>query len=255
MKMCALMRQTWFESARAHLTDMERLTFYEACFAYEFTGEVPSPSTCKYSSVLLMFDMVKNDLAADREKAEKLAERARENGRQGGRPRLNRTLQNEKTQSVLEETQKNPVGLNSSSLHYTTQHNTTTAASSIGGGGVLDLNFFDTQIWPRLNRSGKFNTRHRVCCQKWDEYSDIKRAAIAKTVLSDVFAGADNLFYYLEDFAEPAPSYLSGRQCEEEWKAGRSVYAVKVGDVIKYVTGSDLKTFDIAEAKEMPPME
>lgn len=138
-------------------------------------------------------------------------------------------------------------------LHYTTQHNN--SCKQQWRRRRFRFEFFDTQIWPRLNRSGKFNTRHRVCCQKWEEYSEIKRAAIAKAVLSDVFAGADNPFYYLEDFAEPAPSYLSGRQCEEEWKAGRSVYAVKVGDVIKYVTGTDLQTFHISGAKEMPPME
>lgn len=254
MNYCALIRQPWYDSAKRHLTDMERLAFYEACFEYEFSGVLPSEATCKYSSVLLMFDMVKNDLAADREKAEKIAERARQNGMNGGRPRVNKTPQNEKTQSVLDETQRNPVGFSSSPLHYNTLHNNTQQAA-IGGGSVLDLEFFDSQIWPRLNRSGKFNTRHRVCCVRWEEYTERKRAAIAKAVLSDVFTGADNPYYYLEDFAEPAPGYLSPKQCEEEWKAGRSVWAVRVGEVIKYVTANDLKEYGITDAREMPPKD
>ena len=103
-KMCAMIRQTWYETAKAHMSDMARLAFYEACFDYEFTGEVPTTNTCKHGDVLMMFDMVKDTLKADIEKAERIAERNRINGRRGGRPK-NATEDNKPL-----ETQNNPVG-------------------------------------------------------------------------------------------------------------------------------------------------
>lgn len=254
-KLCALMRQTWFESAQRHLTDMERLAFYEACFTYEFTGELPTEKTCKYSSVLLMFDMVKNDLQNDREKAERISERNRQNGLQGGRPRKDYgTLQENENPTKPKETQRNPAVFDGNPIHYTTLHNTTTAASSISGGGVLDLEFFDNQIWPRLNRSGKFNTRHKICAAHWLEYSERKRKAITKAVLSDIFAGVDNPFFYLEDFAEPTPKYLTGKECEDEWRAGRSVFVIKTAEgIVKNVTAADVVEFNLHPVNEMKP--
>lgn len=256
MMFCALMRQTWFESAQKHLTDLERLAFYEACFRYEFTGEIPTESTCKYSSVLLMFDMVKNDLKSDREKAERIAERNRANGQGGGRPRkVNGNPQENENPAKPSETHENPVGNFGLPVHYTTLQNTTKQQAALGGGGVLDGSFFDAQIWPRLNRSGKFNTRHRICLAKWAEYSERKRQAIVKAVLSDMFAGADNPYYYLEDFAEPEPRYISGVQCEQEWKAGRSVYLVEVGGLKKYVTAEDVQEFGLSPIQELAPRD
>lgn len=253
-KYCALMRQTWFESAQRHLTDLERLAFYEVCFTYEFTGEIPTEKTCKYGSVLLMFDMVKNDLKKDREKAEMIAVRNAANGARGGRPR--KTTEHNKqdeTQWVFYETQKNPEETQRNPIHYTTLHNTTNAASSKGGGG-FDLEFFDTQLWPRLNRSQKYNTRHKVCAAHWMEYSERKKAAITKAVLSDIFAGVENPFFYLEDFAEPAPKYLTGKECEDEWKAGRSVYMIQTPEgTYKNVTAADVEEFELKPVKEMKP--
>lgn len=253
--MCALMRQTWFESAQRHLTDMERLAFYEACFTYEFTGELPTEKTCKYGSVLLMFDMVKNDLQQDREKAERIAERNAINGAKGGRPRRNYEMQQKsENPEKPKETQNNPAVLNENPIHYTTLHNTTIAASSIGSGAGLNLEFFDLQIWPRLNRSGKYNSRHRVCAAKWLEYTERKRKAITKAVLSDIFAGADNPYFYLEDFAEPEPKYLTGKECEEEWKAGRSVFVIQVAEgSFKQVTAADVAEFDLKPVREARP--
>lgn len=256
MMYCALMRQTWFESAQKHLTDLERLAFYEACFRYEFTGEIPTESTCKYGNVLLMFDMVRVDLQSDREKAERIAERNRVNGLGGGRPKkdYNRPQENENPEKP-NETQSNPMGNSGLPLHYTTLHNTTKQQAARDGGGVLDGSFFDAQIWPRLNRSGKYNTRHRICLAKWSEYSERKRQAITKTVLSDMFAGADNPYYYLEDFAEPEPRYLTGIQCEQEWRAGRSVFVVDVGGVKKYVSAADVQEFELTTLREMTPID
>lgn len=254
-KICALIRQTWFESAQRHLTDMERLAFYECCFRYEFTGEVPTESTCKYGNVLLMFDMVKNDLQNDREKAERIAERNAINGARGGRPRKDyNSLQQQENPEKPKETQNNPAVFDRNPIHYTTQQNTTTQQAAMGGGSGLDLVFFDEQLWPRLNRSGKFNSRHRACCAKWDGYSSRKKAAIARAVLSDLFAGSDNPFFYLEDFAEPTPKYLTGKECEEEWKAGHSVYVVRTDDgKFEKVTEADLKEFDLSPVSTMAP--
>lgn len=256
-KYCALMRQTWFESANKHMTDLERLSFYEACFSYEFYGIIPSESTCKYGNVLMLFDMVKNDLKADREKADRIAERNRQNGLQGGRPRkVNETLQNNENPKKPNETQHNPVETQQKPIHYTTLHNTTSAASSLSGGSYFDIAFFDAEIWPRLNRSGKFNTRHKICAAKWLEYTERKKKAIVKTVLSDLFAGADNPYFYLEDFAEPTPKYLTGKECEDEWRAGRTVYMIRTSEgTFKNVSEEDLKEFDLQPERAMPPHE
>ena len=245
-KMCALIRQTWYESARDHLTDLERLSFYEACFNFEFTGEIPTANTCRYSSVLLLFDMVKEDLRKDREKAENIAARARENGKYGGRPKkCNGELQDEETQSVSVGLENNPGGKSSSSLHYTTLHNTTIAASSLGSGCDFNDEFFDKNIWPKLNKSGKYNTRHRVCVSQWLTYSERKRSAIVKTVMSDQFAGCENPYYYLEDFPEPEPHYLSGRECEKVWQSGKNVAIVKTDNGYKPVTLEDAEEYGL----------
>lgn len=254
-KICALIRQTWFESAQRHLTDMERLAFYECCFRYEFTGEVPTESTCKYGNVLLMFDMVKNDLQNDREKAERIAERNAINGARGGRPRKDyNSLQQQENPEKPSETQNNPAVFSRNPIHYTTLQNNTMQQAAIGSGSGLDLVFFDEQLWPRLNRSGKFNSRHRACCAKWKGYSSRKKAAIARAVLSDLFAGSDNPFFYLEDFAEPTPKYLTGKECEDEWKAGRSVYVIRTEEgKCEKVTENDLKEFGLTPISTMAP--
>lgn len=255
VKYCALIRQTWFESAKRHLTDLERLAFYEACFTYEFTGEIPTENTCKYGSVLLMFDMVKNDLKNDREKAERIAERNAINGAKGGRPRKdNETQQFIKNPEKPNETQNNPEGTQSNPIHYTTLQNTTMQQAAKGGGGSLDLNFFDTQLWPRLNRSGKFNTRHKVCAAKWLEYTERKRKAITKEVLSDIFAGSVNPYFYMEDFEEPKPKYLTGKECEEEWRQGRSVFVIRTEEgTFKSVSAADVKEYDLQIVREAKP--
>lgn len=253
-KMCALIRQTWYESARDHLTDLERLTFYEACFNFEFAGEIPTANTCKYSSVLLLFDMVKEDLRKDREKAENIAARARENGQYGGRPRRNnKELQEEETQPVSVGYEKNPGGCSSSSLHYNSLHSTTIAASSLGSGSDFNGDFFDKNIWPKLNKSGKYNTRHRVCVAQWMTYSERKRAAIVKTVLSDMFAGCENPYYYLEDFAEPEPHYLSGREQEQEWQSGKSVAIVETEGGYKSVTLEEAEEYGLKVVRIAKP--
>lgn len=255
MKYCALFRETWFDSARKHMTDLERLAFYECCFSYEFTGEVPTASTCKYPSVLMMFDMVKEDLKNDREKAERIAQRNQNNGRLGGRPaKVYETLPTNENPEKPSETQQNPMGYSGLPLHYTKQHNTTMQQAASGGSGVLDVQFFDAQIWPRINAGGKFNTRHRKCVEMWQSFSDLKRQAIMKAVLSDIFAGCSNPYFYLEDFGDPEPRYLSGRECADLWAAGKSVFVVKTPNgSFKNVAAEDVQTFSLEVVKEMLP--
>lgn len=249
------MRQTWFESAKAHLTDMERLAFYEVCFLYEFTGEIPTANTCKYGNVLLMFDMVKGDLKADREKAERIAERNAANGAKGGRPRKdNERLQNNENPKKPNETQSNPVETQRKPIHYNIQQHNTMQQAAIGGGGDLDISFFDAQLWPRLNRSGKFNTRHRACCALWEGYSERKRKAITKAVLSDLFAGCENPYFYLEDFQEPTAKYLTGLELEQEMKERRTCYVV-IGDdgKQKFVTAADVEEYGLKPERIITP--
>lgn len=123
-KKCALMRQTWYEAAKKRMKEMERLAFYEACFEYEFYGILPDsePELFPFDSALLMFDMVRDDLQRDAEKAETIAMRNRRNGMLGGRPRKQQELP-ETTNP--QETQKNPENPRgnfgvSTTLHYTT---------------------------------------------------------------------------------------------------------------------------------------
>lgn len=123
-KKCALIRQTWYESAKANLQPSERLCFYETCFEFEFYAKEPDRDNIPFSSVLLLFDMVKDALADDRAKAEAIATRNRRNGLAGGRPKKVTESNNEQeTQVVNLETQKTQV--DNLGVHYTTLHYTT----------------------------------------------------------------------------------------------------------------------------------
>lgn len=126
-KRCALIRQTWYEAARKRMKDGARLAFYEACFEFEFFGKEPEDELFAHDDALLMFDMVREDLKRDMEKAATIAMRNRRNGMLGGRPRKASADQDDLSNSTNpEETQKNPenprgfFGL-STTLHYTTQ--------------------------------------------------------------------------------------------------------------------------------------
>lgn len=115
-KMCALIRQTWYETAKKNLQGSERLRFYEMCFEFEFFGQEPDPDAP--FSARLLFDMIRNDIEKDKEKAAARAERARNNGRNGGRPKI----------TEANSTDNNPVGFAETDkklIHNTTLHNTT----------------------------------------------------------------------------------------------------------------------------------
>lgn len=112
-KICALMRQTWYETAKRNLPAEERLRFYESIFEYEFDDVEPAediPFGAK-----LLFDMIRNDIDTDKQKALERAERNRRNGMAGGRPKV--TEDN--------ESNNNRVGSLGSSGSAYTLHNTT----------------------------------------------------------------------------------------------------------------------------------
>lgn len=104
-KTCAFFRRQWWDTAKAHLSDSERLTLYEAVFAFQFDGEISTETLPPM--VAMLFDLIRPTLAADREKMQRRAETARANGMAGGRPRVVSIDQNVTKPSGLNE---NPVG-------------------------------------------------------------------------------------------------------------------------------------------------
>lgn len=104
-KTCAFFRRQWWDTAKAHLNDSERLTLYESVFSFQFDGEVSTETLSPM--VAMLFDLIRPTLAADREKMQRRAETARANGMAGGRPRVVSIDQNVTKPSGLNE---NPVG-------------------------------------------------------------------------------------------------------------------------------------------------
>lgn len=113
-KICALIRQTWYETAKKNLQPADRLRFYEMCLEYEFNRVEPDGDAP--FGARLLFDMVRADLDGDIERANAKAERSRENGRLGGRPKLSEVDTNT-------ENPEKPSGINKNPL-YTVQNNT-----------------------------------------------------------------------------------------------------------------------------------
>ena len=122
-KICALIRQTWYETAKKNLKGEERLRFYEICFEYEFNGILPDEDA-PFSSRLL-FDMVRADIDADREKARARAERSRLNGQRGGRPKVTEDNKGDKNPVGYSETQKTSIYQHSNTTSTNTQHKET----------------------------------------------------------------------------------------------------------------------------------
>lgn len=113
-KLCAIMRQSWYETARKKLSPEERLKFYELCYDFEFYGEEPSEEEEESTAVAVLFDMIKEDLREDIAKYQRIAERNRINGSRGGRKNSD-TINPEEPR----ETQKNPEGLQSTIYNNT----------------------------------------------------------------------------------------------------------------------------------------
>ena len=129
-KKCALMRQTWYEAAKRRMKEGARLAFYEACFDYEFYGNLPEESLFPFDDALLMFDMVRNDLDRDMQKAENIAMRNRRNGMMGGRPKGSSKDQGKVSKTTNPKKPKNNPENPGGSVGFTTTlqntlHNTT----------------------------------------------------------------------------------------------------------------------------------
>lgn len=80
-----LIRKEWFESAQ-RLSVAERCQFYETMFRYTYYDQIPTEQDGIPTTILILFDMVKERLKLDKEKAHKTIERNRQNGQKGGRP-------------------------------------------------------------------------------------------------------------------------------------------------------------------------
>lgn len=117
-KICALIRQTWYETAKKNLKPEERLRFYETCFEYEFSDTAPADDIP--FAARLLFDMVRNDIDGDKQRAKDRAERSRINGTKGGRPKVT-------TENTNETNPEKPTGFSSNPIYkhqYTTNTNT-----------------------------------------------------------------------------------------------------------------------------------
>lgn len=115
-KICALIRQTWYETAKKNLSPGDRLRFYEMCLEYEFFGNAPGEDVP--FAARLLFDMVADDLERDKARAAERSERNRRNGMAGGRPKLT-TFNNE------EANPQKPIGLSEKPIYNNNIQNTT----------------------------------------------------------------------------------------------------------------------------------
>ena len=118
-KICALIRQTWYETAKKNLQPADRLRFYEMCLEYEF-NQVEPDEDAPFGARLL-FDMVRADLDGDMERAKAKAERSRENGRLGGRPKLSEVDTKEENPEKPSRLLQNPLY----TVHNNTEQNRT----------------------------------------------------------------------------------------------------------------------------------
>lgn len=135
-KRCALMRQTWYEAARKRMKDGERLAFYEMCYEYEFYGKMPEEDLFNFDGALLLFEVVKDTLDADRDKADNIALRNRRNGMLGGRPRKSDQEASAAPEDLSNLTnpkkpRQNPDNPNGNFGVYTTLHYTTEQDKSL----------------------------------------------------------------------------------------------------------------------------
>ena len=141
-KICALIRQTWYETAKKNLPAGDRLRFYEMCLEYEFFGNLPGEDVP--FGAKLLFDMVRDDIERDKAKAAERAERNRRNGMAGGRPKVTE-------QNTDDQNPQKPSGISGNPIYnnttqYTTLHNNETDVSGNEDTHMffsVCLNFFE----------------------------------------------------------------------------------------------------------------
>lgn len=143
-KICALIRQTWYEAAKKNLQEIDRLRFYEACLEYEFYGNAPVGLPM---AVQVLFDVIVNDIDRDREKTAARAERNRINGMKGGRPpKSNITQQDTKTQMVFSVSEKKPITLHNTTTYNTTQQVVSNTTEDTHTRFFILLDFFERGV-------------------------------------------------------------------------------------------------------------
>lgn len=115
-KFCAMIRQTWYETAKKNLTPADRVRFYETCLEFEYYGNEPADDLP--FAARLLFDMVRGDLEGDRIRAKERSERNRQNGLKGGRPKVT-------TDNTINENPQKPTGLYGKPIYNNNIQNST----------------------------------------------------------------------------------------------------------------------------------
>lgn len=88
---CAFIRRAWYDTAKQHLNDNERLILYETILDYQFENDKIKDGLPPM--VALTFDIIRPVLEADKEKMQRRREANRQNGLLGGRPKINESFQ------------------------------------------------------------------------------------------------------------------------------------------------------------------
>lgn len=121
IKISTLFRQSWYEAAKAFLTDQDRLQFYELCFNYAFFGKEPDSRNLPAAVGVLWFT-TKPLLESDREKAVNIATRNKQN--------RNKSLQHN-TPDVLQLEQPNSNLVKSGQTYTNTNTYTNTITNTV----------------------------------------------------------------------------------------------------------------------------
>ena len=87
----------------------------------------------------------------------------------------------------------------------------------------------------------------------WLEMPEQRRRAISTAVLAMEEPLQSNPYFYLADFGDPEPVWLSGRDMESIWSAGGVCVQVKVGDKFKVTTKEDATKFGLEVYRELHP--
>lgn len=163
-KTCAFIRQTWYETAKKHLSEAERLGFYEMICNYFFYNEVSKPEQVVSVAVSMLFDMVKPTIEQDKTKADNIRIRNTINGAKGGRPTNNTNSQENikpnETQENPSETQKKAIynnnnnNNNNSNLFVSKKNETEHTETETKF--LVSLSFFESGVKDPIKEGSKF---------------------------------------------------------------------------------------------------
>ena len=185
------MRQSWYEAAKKNMKDGARLAFYEACFDFEFYGREPEQTLFDFTDANLLFDVVRDDLQRDMEKAENIAARNRRNGMLGGRPPKQR-----------EEPSAVPDTLSNSTKPKETQQNPDKPSA-----------FFGVSTTCTLHRHNTSTEKSVSVQQRKKRHKDIERYTYFRVMFVFFYSGATDVAAETEKFY----NYYQAR----DWQVGR----------------------------------